>query len=317
MFASRRTIAIATAATWLALATGIGASEELDKAKELYRSAAYDEALTLLDGLPAAAAPAEAMEAREYRVFCLVALDRRDDAKRAMEALVKADPLYAMSEAEASPRVRTMFADVRRAMLPSIVQSAYADAKALFDSKDPKATASFDRVLTLLKDPDVAGNAGLADLTTVASGFRDLSRALEATAPAAPSRPPTATPPPTAAAGAARPAAPTVIPVLVPPVAISQAVPVPQVREERVWDGEVEVAIDATGKVTAARMTKPIHPVYDQQLIRAAMQWTYKPATRDGAPATYTKQITIHVDSRPECSPSVTRSCRPVTDPGR
>lgn len=316
MFASRKTIAVATAA-WLALSTGITASEALDKAKELYRSAAYDEALMLLDGLPAAAAPAEAIEAREYRVFCLVALDRRDDAKRAMEALVAADPLYTMSEADASPRVRAMFTDVRRAMLPSIVQTAYTDAKALFDGKDPKATAGFDRVLTLLKDPDVAGNPGLADLVTVASGFRDLSRALATTPPPVVNRPPAAAATPAAAADAARPPAPTVIPVLVPPIVISQSVPVPQVREEREWDGEVEVSIDATGKVTAARMTKPIHPVYDQQLIRAAMQWTYRPATRDGAPTGYTKQITIHVDSRPECSPRITRACREAPDNGR
>ena len=313
MFASRRTIALATAATWLTLATGLTASEELDKAKELYRSASYDEALMLLDGLPAAAAPAEAMEAREYRVFCLVALDRRDDAKKAMEALVSADPLYLMSETEASPRVRTMFTDVRKAMLPSIVQSAYADAKALFDSKDAKATAGFDRVLALLKDPDVAGNAGLADLATVASGFRDLSRARTASTSAVSTNPLAATPPPPAA-GPARPAAPTVAPVMVAPVVLSQSVPVPQVREEREWDGEVEVTIDANGKVTAARMTKPIHPVYDQQLIRAAMAWTYKPALRDGAPTIYTKQITIHVDSRPECSPRITRPCRAVAD---
>jgi TonB family protein len=314
MLSIRRTIAVAAAAaTWLALTSAITASEELNRAKDLYRSAAYDEALSLLDSLPSGAESSEALEAREYRVLCLVALDRRDDAKKAMAALIAAEPLYAMSETEAAPRVRTMFTEVRRATLPSVIQNTYADAKSMFDRKDPKAAAAFDRVLTLLKDPDVAGNAGLADLVTVASGFRDLSKALATTPPTSAANPLAAAAPPPAATPIVRTATPTAVPVLVPPVAIAQSIPVPQVREEREWDGEVEVTIDAAGKVTAARMTKSIQPVYDQQLIRAALGWSYKPALRDGAPTTYVKQITIHVDSRPECSVRITRACRPVT----
>jgi TonB family protein len=285
MLSIRRTIAVAAAAaTWLALTSAITASEELNRAKDLYRSAAYDEALNLLDNLPSGAESSEAVEAREYRVLCLVALDRRDDAKKAMATLIAADPLYAMSETEASPRVRTMFTEVRRATLPSVIQNTYSEAKAMFDRKDPKASAGFDRVLTLLKDPDVAGNASLADLATVASGFRDLSKALATAAPMPVAPTLSAVAPPPAGTPTVRPATSTAAPVLVPPVAIAQAIPVPQVREEREWDGEVEVTIDATGKVTSARMTKPIQPVYDQQLMRAALGWSYKPALRDGAP---------------------------------
>ena len=57
-----------------------------------------------------------------------------------------------MSETDASPRVRSMFSDVRRSLMPAVVQSAYAEAKASFDRKDPNALAQFDRVLVLLKD---------------------------------------------------------------------------------------------------------------------------------------------------------------------
>jgi len=95
------------AAAWIMLTSGLTASDELDRAKDLYRSAAYDEALTVLEALPTAAAAAEMREAREYRVFCLVALDRKDDAKKVIAELVTSDPMYAMSENEASPRVRT------------------------------------------------------------------------------------------------------------------------------------------------------------------------------------------------------------------
>jgi len=153
------------AAAWVLFTSAVTASDELDRAKDLYRSAAYDEALTVLDALPTAAAT-ELREAREYRVFCLVALDRKDDAKKIIADLVTADPMYAMSENEASPRVRTMFTEVRKGLLPALAQRSYADAKALFDAKDPRAAAAFDRVLVLLRDPDVAGNQTLADLAT-------------------------------------------------------------------------------------------------------------------------------------------------------
>ena len=287
--------------------TDIAASEALERAKELYRSAAYDEALGALEDLATGeetAETAEATEVQEYLVLCLVALDRKDEAHAAMAALVTADPSYTMSDAEASPRVRTMFADVRRELLPGVVQRAYAEAKASFDRKDPKAPAQFDRVLALLKDPILADNAALADLATVANGFRELSTARVAAPPA---------PVPNAAAPARTAVpAPPIAPVLVPPVAISQPVPIPQIREEREWSGEVEVTIDANGRVTEARMTTPIHPVYDQQLLRAARSWTYKPALRDGFPTVSVKQITINVDTRPVCTTTETDSCRPA-----
>lgn len=307
MRALRRLFAMGMAATtWIVLASGLSASEELNRAKELYRSAAYDEALTILAGLPAEADPSEEIEVREYKVFCLVALDRRDDARKAIADLITTSPLYAMSEEDASPRVRAMFTEVRRGLLPTLAQRNYTEAKALFDAKDPRAAAAFDRVLTLLRDPDVAGNTSLADLATIASGFRDLSKALAAIPP--PTPPVAATPSPVAPPPAIRVASSAPI---VAPVALSQSLPVPQIRDEREWDGEVEVTIDEKGRVASARMTKPVHPVYDQQLIRAAMTWTYRPAQRDGGPIEFVKLIPIHLDTRPECSDRITRPCRP------
>jgi len=287
---------VGTAILWMAAAAGIAASEELDRAKELYRSAAYDEALGVLDGLAVPASP-ETLEVNQFRVLCLVALDRRDDARKAMAALVAASPSFAMSEADAPPRVRTLFTEVRRELLPGIIQRAYVDAKAAFDRKDPAAVTQFDRVLALLKDPDVVSNASLNDLGLVATGFRDLSKSF------VPPPPPVETP---------RVAATPRAPVIVQPVAISQVIPIPQIRQERVWDGAIEITINEQGKVTEARMTTPIHPVYDQQLIRAAMNWTYKPALRDGLPTIAAKQVSIHLDTRPACSDRSTGDCRPI-----
>ena len=95
-------------------------------------------------------------------------------------------------------------------------------------------------------------------------------------------------------------------------MAISQTLPLPQMRDRREWDGEVEVVINASGKVVSARMTKPIDPLYDTQLLRAAREWTYKPALKDGVPTQMVKLVAVHLDSRPACSSRVNVGCRPA-----
>jgi TonB family protein len=286
------------------------ASEELTRAKELYRSASYDEALTVLDSIRPSADTDETIEVHQFRVLCLVALDRKEDAKQAMAALIIASPEYQLSEEDASPRVRSLFAEVRRSVMPTIVQRAYADAKTAFDRKDPTATAQFDRVLTMLKDPDVAKDPSLSDLATVVSGFRDLSAAAASAAAPVPTTPSA----PAAAATVRRPTPSGTPAAVVAPVAISQVLPPMPLRDQREWDGEVEVTVNAAGKVTAARMTKSIHPAYDSEVLRAAKAWTYKPATRDGVPTQMLKLVTIHIDARPPCGPRVSTNCRPASE---
>jgi TonB family protein len=307
MKVTRATLAAALA-VFLCLGTGIrlNASEELTRAKELYRSASYDEALTLLDSMAPSVAADEALEVHQFRVLCLVALDRKEDARRAMTALITAAPQYQLSEEDASPRVRALFTEVRRSVMPAIVQRAYAEAKAAFDRKDSTATAQFDRVLTLLKDPDVAKDPTLADLATVVTGFRDLSVAAAVPAPVS------TTAAPAAATNAPRANVPSATAPIIPPVAISQALPPIQLRDKREWDGEVEIVINEAGKVVSARMTKSIHPAYDGEVLRAAKNWTYRPATRDGVPTQMVKLVSIHIDTRPACSPRVNTGCRPA-----
>jgi hypothetical protein len=300
MIVFRTTTAVCLVAMLVLSVRSVIASEELTRAKDLYRSAAYDDALMALSGLSTESD--EGVEIQQYRVLCLIALDRREDARGAMAGLVSASPFYRLPEEETSPRVRAMFAEGRKSVLPGIVQRTYADAKAAFDRKDPDAAARFDRVLTLLRDPDVASDASLADLATVATGFRDLSKAAVVTVAPAPS--------PTTAA-ARRAAAPAATAgVIVPPVPVSQPFPPPQMREAREWDGEVQLVIDPAGKVLSAQMTKPIHPSYDVQLLRAAKGWTYRPGTKDGVPTQMMKQVAVHLDSRPECGARVRVGCR-------
>jgi hypothetical protein len=299
----------------LAVGASVAASDEsLARAKELYQSAAYDEALAMLDQVPADASGPDRMEVSEYRLFCLIALDRKVDARVAIESMVGADPFYQMSTEQASPRVRTMFKDIRQSLLPAIVQREYAAARAAFDKQDPDAAAKFERVMRLLDDPILTSNPSLTDLRTVASGFRDLSKARGAPKVefAAATAPVVAPPPPaqvarnttTTAAPAAAASGPAVYREgdtdVVAPVVLNQALPqwvVPQGTRPGAWQPEavLEVAIDEFGNVSNATLRKSFHPSYDPQLVKAAMSWKYEPARRDGMPVRFIKVVAIRL----------------------
>ena len=70
-------------------------TRDLTAARDLYASAAYDDALTVLNRLRSAEHPASQSRAIEqYRAFCLLALGRAADAEQAIEAVVAAEPSY-------------------------------------------------------------------------------------------------------------------------------------------------------------------------------------------------------------------------------
>src|SRR5262245_28801543 len=173
-----RTTAALLLAGWMGANLPAAANDDtLAQAKALYASADYDEALAVLDRLQNDAPPADTTIA-EYRVYCLLALNRRDEAKKNIEAILKNNPLFVPSEDQASPRVRSVFRDVRRQSLPQIVVERYAMAKASFERKDPQAGEQFEGVLKLLDDPDLKDAPALRDLRTVVTAFRDLTAAM-------------------------------------------------------------------------------------------------------------------------------------------
>ena len=134
------------------------AEASLAAARELYASAAYDDALSMLNGLAeTTTAQDERQSVDLYRTLCLVALGRSTDADHAIESMIARDPLYRVSSDELSPRLRTAFSDTRKRMLPAIIQKAYADAKTSFDKGDyATAAGGFGFVLKGIEDPDVA-----------------------------------------------------------------------------------------------------------------------------------------------------------------
>ena len=160
-------------------------------ARELYASAAYEDALKILDSLPANRTAEDIKATEQYRALCLLALGRAAEAETAIAAVIIRDPTYRPSS-DVSPRVRTAFTDVRRKTMPAIVQQWYTQAKAQFDRKEFAAAASlFNQTLGLMADPDLQATAAqppLSDLRTLASGFRDLAESALA-APPLPSLP--------------------------------------------------------------------------------------------------------------------------------
>ena len=285
----------------LAAAPATAQQAQLNAARELYSSARYDEALSVLNGLRPAdnSDSAEVKSVEQYRSLCLLALGRGSEAEAAIAAVVGADPMYLPSEAEASPRVRGAFSEVRQRLLPEIARSRYAGAKGAYDRKDyGSAEAQFRTVLLLIDDPDMGGRLG--DLRLLVTGFIDLSAAAAAPAPA-PEPKKDEPPPPPPPSSSSQPLMPRIFTGeeagVVPPVAIKQEVPrVPTpITSQTRNRGMLELVVDEQGRVSSLTLRVSIHPVYDQLLLAAARDWRYQPATFNGRPVKFRKIIQISV----------------------
>jgi len=277
------------------------ASDSLSGARDLYASASYEEALAMLGRLNAAELPPDqGRAADQYRALCLLALGKTAEASQAIEAVVAAEPLYRPSDSDVSPRVRAVFTDVRKRLLPGLVQQKYAIAKTAYDHKDFRAaSADFGLLLALFDDPDLAPAAGkppLSDLRVLIDGFHLLS--VQALAPPpVPEPPPAAAPTPRPAVVAAVPDVAKVYvsgdPNVLPPVTIKQELPPFAGVVPRLMVGAMEVIIDETGKVASAAMRASTLPNYDRQAVSATQSWRYRPATLNGTPVKFRKLIQV------------------------
>lgn len=275
----------------------------LSAARDLYASARYDEALAVLNGLQPTSdgGGSDRKSIEQYRSLCLLALGRGTEAESAIAAVVTADPLFMPGEAEASPRVRAAFSDVRQRLLPEIASVRYAAAKAAYDRREyASAEQQFRELLTLLNDP-VMGNR-LNDLRTLAVGFVDLSAAAAAPPPEPKKVEPAPAPPPPVER--VQPQPPHIWtgeePGVMPPVALRQDVPrVPvAISAQTRQRGLLEVLIDEQGRVIGATVRLSLHQMYDPLLISAAREWRYKPATVNGVPVKFRKLIQVSVEKK-------------------
>jgi TonB family protein len=294
----------------------------LVSARALYSSAQYEEALGALNQMRASGLAGETVATVEqYRALCLLALGRASEAQEAIAAVIMAAPTYTPLDAEVSPRVRSTFNDVRRRVLPGIIQQRYQDAKAAYDRKDYVAAGSgFNWVLATLADESVApfvSQPPLADLRMLAKGFHDLTvNALMASAPPPPppaaAAPAPTTPAPSAAATAATaktegaPAPPppaidlrriyTIADAdVVAPAIVQQVLPPFPRRPVIPANGVVEVVINEKGEVETSVIRTPIDHSYDAIALAASRNWRYKPATRAGVPVKYRKLVQVKI----------------------
>jgi TonB family protein len=232
----------------------------------------------------------------------LIALGRNDAAQTQIESLVTVDPMFVPPAGEISPRVTATFTDARRRLLPQLARKTFNEARQLFQSGDrTRAREQFKLTMQMLDDSLIDEGADLADLRLVASGFLDLVETEKpaATAAAPVAAAPIAPPPPMAAGSAA--VARAVAGTATLPLTVEQTLPPWRpdgIAARRAYVGAVQVAIDAEGRVTGARMSKPVHASYDPLVLAAARKWLYKPATLNGVPVASEK--TVEIELRPD-----------------
>lgn len=284
----------------LVSASAASAQDALTAARDLYASAAYEEALGALGRLKAEASAGTTVEIDRYRAWCLMALGRASEADLVIESIVLHDPFYLPSASEASPRVLAAFSTVRQRVLPDLARSLYADGKSAFDKKSyADATRALEQAVKVIDNVEGEKNKGaLNDLRTLATGFLELSRAADVPAPA---RKPALATPAVAAPAEPRPQTVRTSPnVPVPETALGvlkqELPPVPYSLTQlgsAEYRGLIEVDIDAAGNVTDARMLQPVHPFYDLVLLRASRDWKYEAPRLGGKPVSSKKRVEI------------------------
>lgn len=305
----KKRVSLPVAVLLLGIAVGRAAAQDpLTAARDLYAAANYEDALSVLNRMRVEPGrPEDRPRIEQYRAFCLLALGRGADAAQAIEALVAADPSFVPSASDVSPRVRSAFSDVRRRVLPALVQQRYAEAKQAYDRKGyAEAAEGFRRVLETLADPDVAPVASqppYSDIKTLAGGFLEL--AVTAALPPPPPPAPVAVEPPAPAAPPAAPAVPAAPRIytasdgdVVGPVVVRRDLPAfPKVTTGQLTPagGVLEIVVSESGAVEAAAMRTPISPVYDKMVVNAARAWQFEPATRQGQPVKYRKLVQITI----------------------
>jgi TonB family protein len=290
--------AVLAAVVLATLVTPASAEEpSVAKARELYAAASYEDALAMLNAVGGGdQTRAERQTIGLYRVLCLVALSRTQEAHAAIDAVIAQDPFVRPALDDLPPKMRAAFSDARKRMLPAIVQQRYTDGKAAFDRGDfAGAAPAFKQVLDALADPDLAhaaAHAPLSDVRVLASGFHDLSIKAQAPPPA-PRQVVAAAPPPAAPVRNFLKVYTTQDAEVVPPAVVRQAFPPFPGKVTMASAGMLEVVIDATGAVESVEMVVPVHPSYDRIAVDAARRWQYRPATVDGVPVKFVKRVQV------------------------
>jgi hypothetical protein len=309
------------AAACIATVTAAAAQDQLSAAKDLYASAAYEDALTTLTRLhEGGAAGGASDQVEQYRAFCLFALGRSAEAQAVAEALIKKSPLVEIDAADASPRIVAMFTDVRKRLLPALIREQYRSGRAAVEKKEySSAQSEFTRVRQMLDEADKIGvkDDTLGDLRVLVDGFAELvqNAQVRATPPAA------ATPaaPANLTADGSASAAPSPTPAriysgamdgIVAPVVLRQDVPrLPRELVGMLSGGTkttiLDIVIDENGNVERAVVRQSTIRMYDTLLTNATKNWKYRPAMKGDKPVKYLKSLEIVVKNGTSEPPTI------------
>lgn len=280
---------IGTTALLAVLGSGAAeAQDTLQSIQHLYSSADYEGALGALTRLGDPNTPAVAVELEQVRALCLIALGREAEASEVVDRIFTLEPAFRPGD-QMPPRVRAVFDQAQRRVLPRVARELYAQGKAAYDRQAyADAVRNLQAAMAAIGQLPEEDRSGLSDLRVLGDGFIELSRAAIAKAEAPP-------PPP------AEPAAPE---PTAPPPPPTEAVPLRQDmppwnpmaaigRLAAGFNGIIEVDIDEAGAVTAARIVDPSYPAYDVLLLEAAKSWRYAPARRNGEPVKSSRRVGV------------------------
>jgi TonB family protein len=197
-------VGFAVVAGW----AGLEAQDPLSVAKDLYASAAYEDALTALSRIDGGStAPEIGRQADQYRAFCLYALGRTREAELVAESMIRKEPLVRLDAADASPRLESLFSDVRKRLLPSLIRERFRTARSAIDRKSfGDAEPALNQARLMITEAETLGvkDDGLGDLSVLVDGFLQLIRSSSTAERQAPART-------DAAAGSAAVTSPTVV----------------------------------------------------------------------------------------------------------
>jgi hypothetical protein len=287
------------------------ADETTDAVARLYVTAAYDETLASLDRLDYQQF-GEIVD--EYRALCFLALNREHDAEAAMESLVRRRPQPLDDLSARPPKFAGLYRSVRTRLIPSVATALYNRGKASLERRDyQEAAAAFAAASALVSGEE---SGALSDLRLLADEFRSLSEqqirraqapvlpeAALATSLPLPSLPPP--PPPREFLPIARVYGPT-DPDVRAPIVIDQTLPAwhpPKgFSKGRVFHGALKLVVNEHGGVESTEITQRSFLPYDEQLLRTAREWRYRPAMKGNHAVRYSRiiEFTLQGDASSE-----------------
>jgi hypothetical protein len=301
----------------VSVAAGLRAQDLLSTAKDLYASAAYEDALAILNRMdPGATAPDVVRQVDEYRVFCLYALGRTREAESIAESIIRKEPLARLG-ADASPRLEMTFNDVRKRLLPSLIRERFRIARSALDQKSVSdAEASLTETRRMILEAEKLGVKPdeLGDMSVLVDGFLQLIRSAQeqrtsqqpaAQQPGADSRP--VAPAPDSRSTAKVPAPASVDGSRVysaadegvsPPVVLDQRLPSMTTEMQSATralrtTGVLDILIDENGRVLDATIRKSLSTNADALFVRSALRWKYRPAKKNGVAVRYLKTLVL------------------------